>query len=52
MANHRTEISRLLKIHHAIATGERPTVAYLVELCGVKIQCHWALHRLPGGGED
>jgi len=35
MANHRTEISRLLKIHHAIASGERPTVAELAELCGV-----------------
>ncbi|HEX2950394.1 MAG TPA: hypothetical protein VHV83_12660 [Armatimonadota bacterium] len=34
MANHRTEISRLLKIHHAIASGERPTVADLVERCG------------------
>lgn len=34
MANHRTEISRLLKIHYAIASGERPTVADLVELCG------------------
>ena len=52
MANHRTEISRLLKIHHAIATGKRPTLAYLVELCEVKIQCHWALHRLLSGGED
>jgi len=35
MANHRTEISRLLKIHYAIASGERPTVADLVELCEV-----------------
>ena len=35
MANHRTEISRLLKIHYAIASGERPTVADLVERCGV-----------------
>lgn len=34
MANHRTEISRLLKIHHAIASGSRPTVAELAELCG------------------
>ena len=38
MANHRTEISRLLKIHHAIASGERPTVAYLVELCGIGVR--------------
>jgi len=35
MANHRTEISRLLKIHQAIAAGDRPAVADLVELCGV-----------------
>lgn len=35
MANHRTEISRLLKIHYAIASGERPTVASLSERCGV-----------------
>ena len=34
MANHRTEISRLLKIHYAIASGKRPTVAELAELCG------------------
>ncbi len=35
MANHRLEISRLLKIHAAIATGERPTVAELAERCEV-----------------
>lgn len=35
MANHRTEISRLLKIHHAIASGERPTIVGLAERCGV-----------------
>ena len=38
MANHRTEISRLLKIHYAIDSGERPTVAYLVELCGIGVR--------------
>jgi len=38
MANHRTEISRLLKIHYAIASGERPTVADLVERCGVGLR--------------
>ena len=35
MANHRTEISRILKIHHSIASGDRPTVAILSERCGV-----------------
>jgi len=35
MANHRTEISRLLKIHYAIASGERPTVANLADHCEV-----------------
>lgn len=38
MANHRTEISRLLKIHYAIASGERPTVAELVERCGIGLR--------------
>ncbi|OPZ84702.1 MAG: hypothetical protein BWY76_01735 [bacterium ADurb.Bin429] len=38
MANHRTEISRLLKIHYAIASGERPTVADLVDRCGVGLR--------------
>lgn len=35
MANHRLEISRLLKIHATIASGERPTVAELAERCEV-----------------
>ena len=35
MANHRLEISRLLKIHSAIASGNRYTVAELAEHCDV-----------------
>lgn len=35
MADHHIEVSRLLKIHHAIASGEWSFMAYLVELYGI-----------------
>lgn len=35
MANHRPEISRLLKIHAAIASSDRPTVSELAAQCEV-----------------